>query len=200
MTRYHKILFLVFLLVLIWSVIRPVSYREWMLESIPVLGAVPVIFLVGKRYPLSNFSYTLLTIYLCASLLPAHYNVARVPFGKTPGNLLNENRNMYDRLLHFAFGFFCTSSFYEIFIHLLTKKNWLRYFIPFLVIVSFSAVYEILEWLAHLFVAPAASITFVGAQGDLWDPAKDMASAAAGALLMLLALILYDHRKRSLKK
>ncbi len=195
MTTYQKILLAIFVIILGWSAIHPVSYTEWLLETTPVILAIIAVFIVGRRYKLSNFSYTLLTIYFCLALLPGHYNVSKVPFGETLGQWFGSDRNMYDRLLHFSLGFLCFSTFYEICLQLITKKSLWSYLIPFGAVLSFSAIYEIVEWLAHLLVKPAASITFIGAQGDLWDPAKDMAIAAVGAILVAIILIIIDFRK-----
>lgn len=196
MTTYQKTLFLVFIAVFIWSAIHPVTAHEWVLESIPVVLAVPVIFFIGKRYKLSNLSYAFLTLYFCAALLPAHYNVASVPFGLTLGHWFGTDRNMYDRLLHFGFGLLCFSALYEVCLQLITKKSFWSYFIPFCTVLAFSSIYEIFEWLAHVFINPAASITFVGAQGDLWDPAKDMSCALVGAIISVTVMVMIDYRKQ----
>ena len=37
------------------------------------------------------------------------------------------------------------------------------------VTLAFSAVYEIIEWLAAANVDPAAGLAFLGSQGDVWD-------------------------------
>jgi putative membrane protein len=199
MTTYQKILVSVFAILLVWSAINPVSYTEWALETTPVLLGIIAVFFVGRRYKLSNFSYTLLTIYFCLALLPGHYNVSKVPFGDVLGELVGSERNMYDRLLHFSLGFLCLSTFYEVCYQLITKKDTWKYVIPFGAVLAFSSLYEIAEWIAHLFVSPAASITFIGAQGDLWDPAIDMTIAAGGALIAIGILLVINHRKDYMK-
>ena len=49
-------------------------------------------------------------------------------------------------------------------------------------VLATSAVYEMLEWLVAAAVDPSLGSEFVGAQGDDFDAAKDMALAFAGAV------------------
>jgi putative membrane protein len=53
------------------------------------------------------------------------------------------------------------------------------------VTLSFSAVYEILEWQVVARVAPAAGLAFLGTQGDVGDAQKDMLLAGLGATLAM---------------
>ena len=52
-------------------------------------------------------------------------------------------------------------------------------------VLATSAVYEMLEWLVAAAVDPSLGSEFVGAQGDDFDAAKDMALAFAGALFTM---------------
>lgn len=52
-------------------------------------------------------------------------------------------------------------------------------------ILAFSAIYEILEWLSVRTIDANPDIFFVGAQGDVWDGQKDMLLATIGALVTL---------------
>ena len=49
-------------------------------------------------------------------------------------------------------------------------------------VLSTSAIYEMIEWLVAAAVDPSLGSEFVGAQGDDFDSAKDMAMAFCGAL------------------
>lgn len=48
-----------------------------------------------------------------------------------------------------------------------------------------SAIYEIIEWAVATLVGPSLGKEFVGAQGDDFDAAKDMALAGLGSALTL---------------
>jgi putative membrane protein len=52
---------------------------------------------------------------------------------------------------------------------------------------AFSAFYELLEWWAAL-IGGAASESFLGTQGDVWDTQWDMFLALFGAISALLLL------------
>jgi putative membrane protein len=52
-------------------------------------------------------------------------------------------------------------------------------------ILSAGAVYEILEWLAAMLMAPDWAESYNGQQGDVWDAQRDMALAACSALIGL---------------
>lgn len=62
-----------------------------------------------------------------------------------------------------------------------------------------SALYEIFEWLLTTVMAGPAANAYNGQQGDIWDAQKDMAAAATGAVLVILA-DLARSRVKSLKQ
>jgi putative membrane protein len=57
--------------------------------------------------------------------------------------------------------------------------------LPVDVMISLSAIYELVEWGATVIVAPEAGVAFLGAQGDPWDAQKDMALASLGACITM---------------
>jgi putative membrane protein len=63
---------------------------------------------------------------------------------------------------------------------------------PFFFVASHGSIYEIIEWIAALIVAPDLGNAYLGTQGDPWDAQWDMAWATAGAALSLLLLRLQD--------
>ena len=69
----------------------------------------------------------------------------------------------------------------ELFIRLrvVTSGGW-RFSIIVLICMGISALYELLEWTAAL-IGGAASDSFLGTQGDVWDTQKDMFMALIGA-------------------
>ena len=61
---------------------------------------------------------------------------------------------------------------------------------PVLFVISHSAIFEIVEWIAASMVAPELGNAYLGTQGDEWDAQKDMALATAGAVLSMLVISL----------
>ncbi|KKT74082.1 MAG: hypothetical protein UW71_C0036G0006 [Parcubacteria group bacterium GW2011_GWB1_44_7] len=92
----------------------------------------------------------------------------------------------------FSFGFLLAYPIREIFVRITRVKGFWGYYLPLDVTLSFSAIYEIIEWLAVLNVGSAAGIAFLGAQGDIWDAQKDMLVAGLGALLAMLIIFMIN--------
>jgi putative membrane protein len=72
-------------------------------------------------------------------------------------------------------------------------------FLSISVPLAFSAVYEILEWVASL-SNPADTEAFLGTQGYIWDTQTDMFSCLVGSILaMLLVTKFHDRQMRNLR-
>ena len=183
MKKYHWFLIFAFLAVWVWAAIHPVFPHDWLLENYLVFIFVPVILILGHYFKLSNVSYTLLTLFLILHVIGAHYTYEHVPFGYKLQEWFGENRNMYDRLVHFCCGFLLFYPIREMFMRLAKVKGFWSYLLPIDMLGSFSAIYEIIEWQAAKNVDPAAGIAFLGSQGDIWDAQKDMFMAIIGACL-----------------
>ncbi len=169
MTKYHKILLIVFAVVWVWAAIEPKFPHDWLLENYLVFIFVPIILILGRWFKLSSLSYTLLTIFMILHVIGSHYTYAHVPFGFTLQDWFGADRNMYDRLVHFCFGFLLAYPIREVFIRVSKVRGFWGYYLPFDVTLSFSAAYEIIEWLTAINVDPAAGLAFLGTQGDIWD-------------------------------
>ena len=194
MSRYHKVLIFVFVAVWIWSAIYPKFPHDWLLENVLVLIFVPIIILLGRYLKLSNVSYTVITVFMILHVVGSHYTYAEVPFGFTLQRWLGADRNMYDRLVHFCFGFLLAYPVREVFMRVARARGFWSFFLPLDVTLSLSAVYEIIEWQAAARVDPAAGLAFLGSQGDIWDAQKDMLLAGLGAALAMLIVALLNWR------
>jgi putative membrane protein len=193
-TRYQKILLIVFALVWLWSAIRPKYPHDWMLENILVVVFVPAIILLGRYLKLSSVSYTLITIFMCLHVMGAHYTYSQVPFGYTLQSWLGASRNMYDRLVHFSFGFLLAYPVREVFLRVARSRGFWGFYLPLDLTLSFSAIFEIFEWLVAANVNPEAGMAYLGSQGDIWDAQKDMLLAGAGAALAMLIIATINWR------
>jgi putative membrane protein len=194
MHRYHKILLAIFAAVWIWAAIQPKYPDDWLLENVLVFLAVPAFVLTGYYFKLSNLSYTLITAFMVLHLIGSHYTYAEVPFGYTLQQWLGASRNMFDRLVHFSFGFLIAYPVREIFLRLAHVKGFWGYYLPLDVTLSFSAVYELLEWWTAEVVSPGAGLAFLGTQGDVWDAQKDVLAAGTGALAAMLVIAAINWR------
>ena len=175
-------------LVLIVSGIRPFDRVTWWLEVAPVLIGAPVLVATFSRFRLSPLLYRLIFLHAVILMVGGHYSYARVPVGFWVQDWLDLSRNHYDRLGHLAQGFIPAILAREILIRLspLRRGRWLSVFVICMCL-AFSAFYELLEWWAAL-IGGAASESFLGTQGDVWDTQWDMFLALFGAISALLLL------------
>lgn len=178
-------LFVVFAGFWTWAAVRPVYREDWLLENYLVFLGVPLILLLGRWFRLSLISYTLLTVFMVLHVIGSHYTYAEVPFGYTLQHWFGAQRNMYDRLVHFSFGFLVAYPVREVFIRISRAKGFWNYYLPIELTLAFSAIYEILEWIAAVSSGSQAGIAFLGAQGDVWDAQKDMLMAGIGAVVAM---------------
>jgi putative membrane protein len=192
MSRYKLFLIGVFLVAWVWSGINPVYPHDWWLENYLVFIFVPIVLLLARYFKLSNASYTLITIYMILHVIGSHYTYSEVPFGDTLAHWFGTERNMYDRLVHFAFGFLLAYPIREVFMRLSSAKGFWSYYFPLDLVGAFSALYEIIEWIAARNVDPAAGLAFLGAQGDVWDAQKDMLVAIIGAFLAMFIIFIIN--------
>jgi len=192
MTPYQKLLAFLFTAAWVWAAINPLYPYGWLLENVLVLIAIPLILLFGRHFRLSSASYTLITLFLILHVLGSHYTYSEVPFGETLGEWFGSERNTYDRLVHFTFGLLLAFPIREAMRRLEAKGIFWNYWLPLCLVFSFSAIYEVLEWLTVLTVNPEVSVDFVGAQGDVWDAQKDMFLAGIGAFITLTIVLAWN--------
>lgn len=176
----------------IWTMlaIAPWYRQDWLLENLLVFLFVPIIVLAGRYFRLSNASYTLIALFMAMHLVGSHYTYSEAPFGYTLQRWFDADRNMYDRLVHFAFGLLLAYPMREMFLRVAKSGGFWGYWLPLELTLAFSAMYELIEWGVAMHVAPDTGMAFLGAQGDPWDAHKDMLLAAAGATITLLLVAL----------
>lgn len=174
-----------FAVVWIWAAINPVFRRDWLIENCLVFVMVPVIVVGGIYFRLSKLSYALITLFMVLHLIGSHYTYEKVPFGYALQRWLGADRNMYDRLVHFLYGFLLAYPIREVFLRLAKVKGFWGYYLPLDLTLALSASFEILEWAVAARVDPASGLAYLGTQGDMWDAQKDMLMAGIGALLAM---------------
>lgn len=194
MRKSYYVLIAVFVAVWTWAAIGPLHEDDWFLENLLVFIFVPVVIATGRYFRLSLISYTLMTIFMCLHVIGSHYTYAEVPFGFRLQEWFGAERNMYDRLVHFSFGLLLAYPVREVFIRVAKVKGFWGYYLPLDVVLSFSALYEIVEWGVASIVDPAAGTAFLGTQGDEWDAVKDMAAAGLGGLIAMTVIMFWNSR------
>jgi len=193
--KYPLILLIIVLVFGVWSGFKPLDTRlTWVLETLPVMMALPVLLLTYKRFPLTSLTYTLIAIHAMILMLGAHYSYAKVPLGFWMEDWFGWTRNNYDKIGHFMQGFGPAIYTREILSRTspLRRGKWLG-FISTAVPLAFSAIYEILEWLASL-SNPTDTEAFLGTQGYLWDTQSDMFLCLIGSMVALILLTKWHNK------
>lgn len=186
-------LLLVFMLLatfisLIASGWQPYDRATWLMEVIPVLIAVPVLWATHKKFPLTTLLYWCIFLHGLVLILGGAYTYARVPAGFVVQDWFELSRNPYDKLGHFFQGFVPALVAREILIrHNIINGTKMLAFIILCIVLAISAAYELIEWAAALMLGQGAD-EFLGTQGDPWDTQSDMFFALIGALSALIFL------------
>ncbi|WP_455793702.1 DUF2238 domain-containing protein, partial [Clostridium butyricum] len=183
--RFHLILLVMLLSILIWSVIEPKDLFIWFLEVLPVIIGVSVLICIYPKYRFSNFIYVLITIESIILIVGGHYTYAEMPIFNWIRDTFDLSRNYYDRLGHFMQGFIPAMIAREIIIRnkVINKKKYLS-FIVICICLAISASYELIEFVVAKLTGNAAD-AFLGTQGDVWDTQWDMLMALIGSVTSL---------------
>ncbi|WP_308813307.1 DUF2238 domain-containing protein [Pseudomonas capeferrum] len=182
--------FLVVFVLLGWA---PVDRHAWMIEnSLVAIGALAV-WCTRHLFYWSPRSWLLIVLFLCVHEVGTHYTYPEVPYepaiaaltGTDLRGVFGWDRNHYDRFVHLCYGLLTALPFREIVLAKCRLTGAWASLIAWSFVLSTSMLYELMEWIGGQYMGGENS-TVVGAQGDAWDAQKDMALAAAGALLVLV--------------
>jgi putative membrane protein len=171
--------------------IAPVDRQSWLVENIMVLLVVAALWCKRSRPALSRSAWCTTLLFLFIHQVGAHYSYPQVPyntwlmsvFSLDLNGLMGWERNQYDRFVHLAYGLLLSVPIRELSQQMGVKPRYVA-FIAWNLVMSTSAVYELMEWLGGAYLSGSGA-DVVGAQDDFWDAQKDMALAGLGAMLTL---------------
>ncbi|RXJ80847.1 DUF2238 domain-containing protein [Arcobacter sp. F2176] len=186
---------IIFITILIWSGINPKDQFTWFLEVFPAIIGFIILAYTYKSFKLISLTYTLILIHCIILMVGGHYTYAEVPLFDTIKEVLNQSRNNYDKVGHFAQGFIPAIIAREILIrkNIITFPKWRNFFIICFCL-AFSAFYELIEWFVAIFSGEDAT-AFLGTQGYIWDTQSDMGFALLGSILALVLLSKYHDKQ-----
>lgn len=182
---------------LVWSGISPHDRFTWFLEVLPALLGAAVLLATTHRFKLSQLAYVLLCFHALVLVYGGKHTYALNPAFEWLKELLDLERNYYDRLGHFVQGFVPAIIAREVLLRTspLKRGGWL-FFIVTCICLAVSAFYELVEWWVAVGSGEAAD-AFLGTQGDVWDTQWDMCLALIGAMTAQLLLGKYHDRSIS---
>ena len=176
---------------LVVSGLDPYDRTTWALEVFPIVLALPVMAFTCRRFPLTTLLYACIFAHALVLMLGGAYTYARVPLGFHIQDLLQLDRNPYDKIGHFFQGFVPALAAREILIRgAYVQGRRMLAFIVVCIVLAISASYELIEWGAAVVLGQGAD-EFLGTQGDPWDTQSDMLLALIGASS---ALLLFSRR------
>ena len=188
--KYPVILLIIVLVFWVWSGIKPLDTRlTWVLETFPIMLALPVILLTYKRFPMTSLTYTLIAIHAMILMVGGHYSYAKVPLGFWMEDWFGWTRNNYDKIGHLHAGFWSSDIYARNYLADISAQAWQMawLYIHNCTPLAFSALYEIFEWLASL-SNPTDTEAFLGTQGYIWDTQSDMFCCLIGSIVALILL------------
>ena len=193
--KYLLFLSIIFFMILIWSGIRPKDYFTWILEVAPGVAGFIVLCVTYKRFRFTDFIYTMILIHCCILFVGGHYTYAEVPLFHWIKEWVHGVRNNYDKVGHFAQGFFPALIARELLIRLkiVNSRAWTGMFVISIAL-AISALYELIEWWTALLTGESAE-AFLGTQGYVWDTQSDMYWALIGSLVAIIFLSKYHDTK-----
>lgn len=174
--------------------IRPHDRVVWLTENAITVASVVALAATHPYWPISNFSYSLVFVFLILHTIGGHYTYVRVPydevvqarFGLALSERLGWKRNHYDRLVHLAYGLLIAYPTYELLERYAEPAGAWSYFLSPALIMATSMAFEVVEWWAAELLGGGVGSDYVGSQGDEWDAQKDMALATGGAIITMV--------------
>ncbi len=180
---------------LLWSGLAPFDRATWIMETLPVMLAYPVLWFTYQRFPLTQLLYLLIAMHALILIVGGTYTYAQVPIGFDLQAFFGLQRNPYDKIGHFFQGLVPALVAREILIRgAYVNGRKMLAFIVVCIVLAISATYELIEWAAALAMGQGAD-EFLGTQGDEWDAQSDMFFALIGGLSALLVFSRWQDRQ-----
>ena len=184
MKWYPHLLAIVFSITFIALGVNPVDRDVWIVEVIPIVITFLILLTTFNKFRFSNYSYTLMALWMFWHTVGGHYTFANVPFDFVT-ELFGFERNNFDRIGHFIIGFYAFPM-----AELVVRQKWagpiLASFFGLFFVVTIATSYEVIEWLYAVTDGGEAGMEFLGSQGDVWDAQKDMLADTLGAIFSLV--------------
>jgi putative membrane protein len=179
-------------LAIVIASIQPLELFSYVLHQVGTAFMLLVLLICFKKIGLTYFSFALYLLFLLIHIIGAHYLYSYVPYNEWIKQLFNFDlnqamgwtRNMYDRLVHIAFGLLLYPFFYRLLqVWLPTLKPRVLFLLVIQFVITTSLVYEWIEWWIAIGLSPEEAENYNGQQGDIWDAHKDILLATIGAII-----------------
>jgi len=196
--KHYVALVLIFIAILLSS-IHPLEFEAYLLHQVGTVFMLVLLFIIFKKIGLDFLSFTLYLLFLLIHIIGAHYLYSYVPYSDWIQQVFHFNldqymgwsRNMYDRLVHLAYGVLLYPLIYRVFqVWLPTARPFTLFLLAIQFVMASSVFYELIEWAIAIGLSPEEAENYNGQQGDMWDAHKDMLLATIGAIIYGLAALI----------
>ena len=189
--NYLLISFIIaFLIFWLSTLVGTTDYKNWIMENTLVVIFLSLLAYTYNKFRFRDLTYTFIFVYLSLHIYGAMYTYAENPFGYWMKDIFHFQRNHYDRIVHFSFGFMLAYPMRDFFMNKMKFPNWVCWLLPIEITLSFSCLYELIEWAVADVFFPEQGIAYLGTQGDIWDAQKDMFMAFCGAVIITFIVLM----------
>jgi putative membrane protein len=191
-----QIILIVCAIVWVACAINPHDFEAWLLEQFAILCALAVLaWCVYHRIHFTTSSQISIALLFIVHTIGTHFTYSLTPYdsflqslaGFSLNDLCGWERNHYDRFVHLLYGVCLALPVAGVLIQRLQISTFTARFLAFHIVVSTSAIYELIEWAAAVLFGGDLGALYLGTQGDIWDAQADIAIAAAGQLVVYAA-------------
>jgi putative membrane protein len=192
----------------IWSAIHPHDIGTWVMEQAATLVGIATVLWLARSVSFDRRSQLVLFALFCIHTIGTHYTYSLTPyealstqiFGSTPNEWFNWERNHYDRFVHFSYGLLMAYPIEQTLRQRLNLGKGTSNFLSVNLILSSSALYELVEWCAAITFGGNVGTAYLGTQGDIWDAQADIALAGLGWVVVFCTGLVYDNIRIGTRK
>lgn len=188
-----QISLIILAITIIIASIKPLHYTSYILHQVGTFIMLGALWYLNKKIRISNLAFIGYIAFLIIHVFAAHYLYSYMPYNEwlikvfhfDLNALFGFKRNMFDRVVHFGYGFLLYPLIFEV------LKIWLKplnqsikiHVIAIGFVMASSMVYELIEWWIAIGLSPEAAENYNGQQGDIWDAHTDMFLASVGSVI-----------------
>ena len=202
-TLRHWLGFLLIFIEIAIASIHPLEVESYLLHQVGTVLMLILLVISFKKIGLDFLSFNFYLGFLFIHILAAHYLYSYVPYNDwikaifhfDLDHFFGWQRNMYDRLVHFSYGFLLYPFFYRCFqVWFPTAQPRTLFLLVLQFVMASSMAYELIEWAIAIGMSPEAAEKYNGQQGDMWDAHKDMLMATIGTIIYGLGQYLFSKK------
>jgi putative membrane protein len=191
--KHRSVLLLLTVAFLGITQVSPLYPREQILQHIPTAIVLCMLGVDCRKQYLTWPAFCCTVAFFWLHIFGARWIYSGVPyddwcfqlFGVTLRETFQFQRNHYDRLVHFAFGWLFLLASFSMIERSTSGSMPQSLFFSFCVVTALSGIYEVFEWLLTVVMAQRDADAYNGQQGDLWDAQKDIGIAMIGSVIAI---------------